>query len=124
MVGFASFAGFLMILGGIFQAIEGFAAIINNNFFVTTPNYVFNIDVTTWGWIHLFLGIIIALAGTSILSGQAWARGVGIFIAILSAIANFFYIPYYPFWTLLIIAMDIVIIWALAGYGPSEAMSE
>jgi hypothetical protein len=121
MIGFASFAGFLMILAGIFQVIQGFAAILNGDFFVAGPRYIFSFDVTTWGWIHLLLGIVIGLAGASVFSGQAWARGVGIFFAILSAIANFFYIPYYPFWAILIITIDVVIIWALAGYGPNEA---
>ena len=109
MVGFALFAGFLMILGGIFQLIEGFAALFSGSFLVF------------WGWIHLIIGIVIVLAGIAVFSGRVWGRMVGIILALLSAIANFFYIPYYPIWSIIVILLDIVIIWALASYTPAEA---
>lgn len=121
MAGFALFAGFLMILSGTFQIIQGLAAVFNDEFFIVGPNYIYQFDLTTWGWIHVFVGIIIALAGLAIFSGQLWARIVGIIIALVSAIANFFYIPYYPIWAIIIITLDIVIIWALAGYNPEKA---
>ena len=121
MAGFALFAAFLMILSGVFQLIEGLAAIFNGSFYVVTPNYIYQFNVTTWGWIHTILGLIIALAGFAIFSGRVWGRTIGIILAILSAIANFFYIPYYPVWAIIIITLDIVIIWALAGYSPEEA---
>jgi hypothetical protein len=82
-----------------------------------TRNYLFKFDVTTWGWIHLILGIIVALAGWGLLSGRTWARVVGITLAVLSAIANFLWLPYYPLWSLLIIALDVLVIWALAAHG-------
>lgn len=119
-IGFSVFAGSLMMLGGIFQALEGLAAIFTNDFFVVGQNYLYQIDVTTWGWIHLVVGSIVALAGMFVFAGAAWARGVGIALAIVSAIANFFYIPYYPIWSLLIIALDIAVIWALASVGTEE----
>lgn len=121
VIGFSAFAGTLMILAGIFQAFEGLAAIFTKDFFLSTPNYLFQFNVTTWGWIHLTVGVLIAIAGLNIFSGSAWARGFGIFLAILSAIANFFYIPYYPIWSLVIIALDIAVIWALASYNQEAA---
>lgn len=121
MAGFAIFAGFLMILSGIFQIIQGLAAVFNGDLFVVSPNYIYAIDLTTWGWIHVIVGIIIALAGLAIFSGKAWGRTIGIILAGLSAIANFFYIPYYPIWSIIILTIDIVIIWALAGYNPEKA---
>jgi hypothetical protein len=69
------------------------------------------------GWIHMILGVIVALAGFGLLAGRTWARAVGITLAVLSAIANFMFIPYHPFWALLVIALDVFVIWALAAHG-------
>jgi hypothetical protein len=116
-VGFTVFAAVMMMMAGAFQALAGLIAIFENDFYVATRNYLYEFDVTTWGWIHLILGVIVALAGFGLLSGATWARVVGITLASLSAIANFLFIPYYPFWSLLIIALDVFVIWALAVYG-------
>jgi hypothetical protein len=119
--GFAAFAGAVMLLVGIFQAFAGLAAIFENEFFVAGANYAYEIDVTAWGWIHLIIGVVVAFAGISVYSGAAWARTVGVLLAILSAVANFFFIPYYPVWSVLIIALNIAVIWALTVYGPQQA---
>ncbi|HET9324568.1 MAG TPA: hypothetical protein VFO03_11880 [Gaiellaceae bacterium] len=119
--GFAAFAGAIMLLVGIFQGLAGIAAIFDDSFFVVGPNYTYEIDTTAWGWIHLILGVILVIAGIAIYSGAVWARTIGVFLAILSAIANFFFIPYYPVWAVLIIALDIAIIWALVVYGREQA---
>jgi hypothetical protein len=116
-VGFILFAAIMMIMIGIFQAIAGLVAIFENEFYVATRNYLFQFDATTWGWIHLIAGVIIAFAGWGLLSGRTWARVVGIILAVLSAIANFAFLPYYPFWALTIIALDVLVIWALAAHG-------
>jgi hypothetical protein len=113
-VGFAAFAGAIMLMVGIFQAFAGLAALFNDEFFVRTPEYTYDIDITGWGWIHLIIGVVVALAGFGIFSGAVWARTVGIALALLSAFANFFFIPVYPVWAVLIIALDVVVIWALA----------
>jgi hypothetical protein len=120
--GFAAFAGAIMLMIGIFQAFEGIAAIANDEFFVVGRNYTFDLDVTAWGWIHLILGVIVAFAGISVYSGATWARAVGIVLAILSAVANFFFIPYYPVWSVLIIALCIAVIWALTVYDREAAL--
>lgn len=116
-IGAIMFAGIMMAMNGIFSAIAGLAAIIEDQFYVVLPNYLLELDAMTWGWIHLILGIVVALAGFSVLTGRTWARVVGILVASLSAIANFAFIPYYPIWSLLIIAIDVVVIWALAVHG-------
>jgi hypothetical protein len=120
-VGFGLFAAIMLILIGVFQALDGLAAILQNEIYLTTRNYVFKLDISTWGWIHLVLGVVVVLAGIALLSGQTWARVVGIVLAALSAIANFMFIPYYPFWSLLVIALDVVVIWALAVHGRELA---
>jgi hypothetical protein len=120
-VGGAVFASTLMIMIGVFQAFDGLVAIFENEFYVATRNYLFEFDATTWGWIHLILGVVVLAAGFAVLSGALWARTVGIILAVLSAITNFLFIPYYPFWTLLIIALDVFVIWALATYSREVA---
>jgi vacuolar-type H+-ATPase subunit I/STV1 len=107
----------LMLLAGMFQVLVGLLAVFENEIYVQTRNYLFKFDVTTWGWIHLVVGVVVGLAALGLLRGRTWARVVGIILAVLSAIANFLFIPYYPVWSLLIIAVDVFIIWALAVHG-------
>jgi hypothetical protein len=116
-VGFILFAAIMMLMVGVFQALQGLVAIFENEFYVATRNYLFQFDATTWGWIHLIVGLIMAVAGWGLLSGRTWARAVAITLAALSAIANFLFIPYYPFWSLLIITLDVFVIWAVAARG-------
>ena len=119
--GLALFAGTLMIIGGIFQALSGVAALFRNGIYVVGLNYLFAFNFTAWGWIHLVIGVLVALAGAAVLSGQLWGRVIGIGIVTLSMIANFLFIPYYPFWSLLIIALDVFVIWALCSYDRQAA---
>jgi hypothetical protein len=118
--GFAVFAAIMMITLGIFHAIMGLVALFDDTFYVRVANYTFEFDVTAWGWIHLIAGVIVAFAGFALLSGQTWARGVGIAIAVLSAIANFMWLPYYPVWSIVCIALAVGVIWGLARYNVSE----
>jgi hypothetical protein len=120
-VGFTVFAGVMMIMAGGFQALTGIVAIFENEFYATTRNYILKFDVTTWGWIHLLLGLLVLFAGFAVLSGQTWGRTIGIILAALSALANFAFIPYYPVWSLVIIALDVFVIWALAAHGRDIA---
>ena len=112
--GLVVFAGVMMIMLGSFHALAGLTAIFKDQFYVATPNYLYSIDVTTWGWIHLIGGVVVAAAGFFVFSGALWARVIGIVLAALSAIANFLFVPHYPFWSLLMIALGIFVIWALA----------
>jgi len=116
-VSFILFAGIMMVMSGFFQAFSGLVALFQNEFYVATRNYLFQFDATTWGWIHLVVGLVVAFAGWGLLSGRTWARVVGITLALVSAIANFLFIPYYPFWALTVITLDIFVIWALTAHG-------
>jgi hypothetical protein len=111
--GAAVFAAMLMIIVGIFQAIQGLAAILDDELFLLTENYVFDLDVTAWGWIHLLLGLVVMFGGFALIAGRTWGRIVALVLATLSAIANCVYIPYYPLWSLLMIALAVWVIWAL-----------
>jgi hypothetical protein len=95
------------------------SALAGNDIYAETPDYVFQLDLTTWGWVHLVVGGIVFLAGFGITLGQTWARIVGIVLAIGSAIATFAFIPFYPFWALVIIALDVTVIWALVAHGSA-----
>jgi hypothetical protein len=112
-IGGIMFAASVMTLIGGFQIIAGLAAVINDKFFLVTRNYAFDLDVSAWGWVHLVLGILLLTCGIGLFRRSAWAGVTGIFLAMLSAFANFFFIPYYPFWAVLLIALDIWVIWAL-----------
>ena len=116
-IGGVTFASTIMILVGIFQAFAGLAAIIDDQFYIVTQNYAFDLDVSAWGWVHLILGIVVAIAGFALWQRKVWAATVAIFLAMLSAIANFFFIPYYPFWSILMIALAVWVIWALTRPG-------
>ncbi|WP_329617646.1 hypothetical protein OG244_35855 [Streptomyces brevispora] len=119
--GWTVFAAVLMIFGGIMAIFQGISAIAKDAVFVATRNYVFQFNLTGWGWIHLILGIVIVLAGFALFTGAAWARAVGIVLAGLGALANFMWLPYYPLWSIVLIAIDVFIIWALcAGPGMRE----
>jgi hypothetical protein len=119
--GGALFAGVLMIVAGVFWALEGLAGVVKGSFYVRSTNYFIHTSASTWGWFHLILGLIVCLAGFGVISGAVWARVVGIALASLSAIVNFLFIPYYPFWAILIIAVDVWVIWALAVYQGEPA---
>jgi hypothetical protein len=114
------FAATILLMVGIFQSIAGLVAIFNDDFYVVTQNYTFDLDTTAWGWIHLILGILVAAVGWSLFARRAWAGVAAITIAMLSAIANFFFIPYYPFWAILQIALAVWVIWALTRPGAIE----
>jgi hypothetical protein len=120
-VGLILFAAIMMIMAGTFQAFAGLVALFENEFYVATRNYLFQFDATSWGWIHLAVGIVVALAGFAVMAGRTWGRVVGITLAVLSALANFLFIPYYPFWAMTVIALDIFVIWALAAHGRDVA---
>ena len=107
-------AGLLLIVGGGFQSIEAVAAIVKDEYLVVTPNYIYTFDLAAWGWIHLLIGLALVVIGICLLLGQGWARVAGIVAAAISALLNFTWLPYSPLWAILVIAVDLLIIWALA----------
>jgi len=114
--GIAVFAGVAMIIGGAFQALEGLAGIVHDKYLVVAPSTIYAFDLTVWGVIHLLVGLALLVIGVSLLRGQTWARVAGIVVAVISAIVNFAFLPHSPWWAILIIAVDVLIIWALTTY--------
>jgi hypothetical protein len=116
-VGLTVFAAILMILGGVFHAVQGLVALVNDDFYVVGQEYVFEFDVTAWGWIHLLAGALVATAGFFLLQGAVWARTVAVVVAAFSIILNFMWMPFYPVWSMLVIAFGVFVIWAVTVHG-------
>ncbi len=115
--GWIAFAGFLLILGGFLHACSGLVGILNDDWVGFTNRDNAFLDVQAWGWVALIVGTIVCISGFGVLTGNILARTVGVIVAALSLIANFFYIPVYPIWALIIITIDVLIIWALTAHG-------
>ncbi len=113
-VGVGSFAGAALVTIGVFQIIQAISALANDEVFVNTPNYVFALDLTAWGWIHLLIGALLIAVGFGVWIQQTWALVTGMALAIISAVANFAWLPYTPWWSIALIAFDIAAIWALS----------
>jgi len=117
-VGFVVFAGFMLLLAGGFQIMQGFVAILRDEYYlVTRSGLLVTMDYTAWGWTHLIIGVIAVGTGIGLLAGQMWARVVGIIVAVISAIANVAFLSAYPIWSLIIIATDVLVIYALTVHG-------
>ena len=116
-VGLTMFAGAILMLVAFFQVFLGLVAIFGDEYVVVTPNYIFSFDTTLWGWIHVALGVLLGAAAWFIYQGKVWARTVGVAAAGLNAVANFAWLPHTPVWSALIIALDVLVIWALAAHG-------
>ncbi|WP_433788884.1 DUF7144 family membrane protein [Actinoplanes sp. CA-252034] len=117
-LGMVIFSGVIMMLLGSFQLIEGIVAIIRDEYYITTTaGLVVDFDYTVWGVFHATLGLLAMAAGIGVFLGQMWARVVGIGIAGMSALGNLLFLPAYPFWCAVVIAVDVLVIYALAVHG-------
>jgi hypothetical protein len=119
--GWAGFAGVMLIMIGVMDFIQGLVAVVNDTFYVVGQEWVFEFDITAWGWIHMILGVVLVTSGAGIFSGNVAARTVGVIVAALAAIVNFAWLPYFPVWSIIIIAICIAIIWALTAHGRDIA---
>ncbi len=122
-VGWTAFAAIIMILGGAWWMMTGFIAILKDEFFVVTPEYVFQFDATSWGWIHLGVGIVVAASGLGLFSRAVWARIVGVIVAAIAAVTAFAWIPWYPVWAIIFLTMSVLVIWALTVHGRDFAQT-
>jgi hypothetical protein len=111
------FAATVLVMVGIFQVIEALVALLDDDFYVVRRNYTFDLDVTAWGWIHLILGLVLVVVGLALFAGREWAAISAVVFAGWSAVANFLFIPYYPLWSILAIALNVWVIWALTRSG-------
>ena len=122
------FAGVLMLVTGVMDVLQGIAGIVEDNVYARVGDYVFRFNLTTWGWIHLCLGVVVAIVGYGVLKRSEWGRVAGIALASLNIVAQFMFLPYQPWWALFSMAISIFVIWALAAddswsYGSSSGSS-
>ncbi len=118
--GLVVFGAVMLIIGGILDVLRGIMAIAEDDVILSTPNYVFEFDTTGWGWIHLILGALAILVGLSLFQARTWARIVGVALAGLLLISSFLALPYYPVWSVVLIAIYGFIIWALCVVQPQD----
>ncbi|MGV9724021.1 DUF7144 family membrane protein [Nocardia beijingensis] len=117
-------AAIILTTVGFLQLFQGISAVAEDELFVQGQQYTFKFDFTAWGWTHIVLGVVMIVIGIALMTGATWARVSAIVIAALSIIANFLWLPYYPGWSILIIALDVVVIWAVATWNPETTFSE
>lgn len=116
-IGWATFAAVMLMMAGFFHAVAGLVALFEDTFYVVGREWIFEFDVTAWGWIHLIWGVVLVLAGFGIFSGNVAARTAGVIAAGLSALVNFAWLPYQPVWGSIMIAVCVAVIWALTVHG-------
>ena len=121
--GLTVFAAVMLMIGGVLAITRGIMGIAEDEVFVSTPNYVFKFDLTSWGWIHLVLGAIAVLVSLGLFTEAAWARASGVAIGALVVIANFLSLPYYPVWSVVLIGISALIIWALCVDRPDRSVT-
>lgn len=119
--GWSAFAGTMMAIGGAWWIITGLVALLDDEFFVVTEEWIFRFDLTTWGWTHLVLGTLLVAAGTGVFSGAVWARTIGVIVAGIAMLVAFAWMPYYPIWGILFIAISTAVIWSLTAHGRDIA---
>lgn len=123
-VGWVYFAATMLIMLGSFNAIEGLVAIFNDQYYVPTRQGLLVFDLTTWGWIHLFVGGLAVIAGVGLFTGAMWARVFGVILAGVNAIAQLAFLSAYPVWAVIVIALDVLVIWALIVHGAEAKSAE
>jgi hypothetical protein len=119
--GWTVFAAVWMLILGSFHALAGLMGVLEDEIFVVTPNYLIQLDVTTWGWVHLIMGVVVFLAALALFNGAVWARTIGVVLAVLSIMVNFAWLPWYPVWGILMIVANSFVIWALTVHGSDFA---
>ncbi|MBV9090569.1 MAG: hypothetical protein JO044_11800 [Mycobacteriaceae bacterium] len=118
----ASFAaGALLFTAALLTLLEGVSAIVNDELLVIGPNYVYKFNTTTWGWIHIVVAILLGAVAIGLVMGLTWARVTAIVLASVSIVVNFLWLPYYPVWSIVVIALDIIVIWAIATWDSSRS---
>ncbi|MBF6357617.1 hypothetical protein IU449_24235 [Nocardia higoensis] len=114
-------ASILLLTVGLLQLFQGISAVVEDELFIVGPEYIYQFDTTAWGWVHIVLGAILIISAFGLMTGATWGRVAAITLLAVSIVANFLSLPYYPYWSLLIIALDIVVIWAISTWRTETA---
>ncbi|MFC4001223.1 hypothetical protein ACFS2C_07300 [Prauserella oleivorans] len=122
--GWITFGAVMMALLGFFNVIFGLIALFEDTYYAITPQGLLLFDLTTWGWIHLLVGAAAVLAGFALMSGATWARAAAVILASFNAVAHLAFLPAYPIWSVIAIALDVLVIWAVVVHGGEYADRE
>ena len=123
-VGWVYFGGAMMILLGTFNLIEGLVALFNDQYYVATQQGLLVFDITGWGWVHLIIGVVAIGVGIGVFTGAMWARICGVIVCGINAIAQLAFLSAYPVWAVVVIALDVLVIWALIVHGDEAKSSD
>jgi hypothetical protein len=117
-VGWVGFASFMMLLAGVFALLAGFVALFKDTaVYHSATNTVWVLSYTQWGWAHIILGFLAILAAGSLMAGHMFGRVIAVWVALLSAFANMAFVPVYPVWSIMVIVVDILVIYAVTVHG-------
>lgn len=117
-VGWIGFAGIILILNGVFSAVQGFMALLGSNtYYLVSNGTLFLFDVTGWGWWNIIIGALLVLTGVALFSGATWARIIAVILASLSAVGQMLLLPAQPWWAFIVIAIDVLVIYAVTAHG-------
>ncbi|MTD55189.1 DUF7144 family membrane protein [Amycolatopsis pithecellobii] len=123
--GWVAFGGIMLVLLGLFHAIEGLVSVFDHGYYlVSSSGLVVNVDYTVWGWVQFGLGVLAVIVGIGLLTGNTAARVVGVILAGISAIVNLSFIAAYPVWSIAIIALDVLVIYAIVAHGREMKLPE
>ncbi len=117
-VGWIAFAGLIMVMLGVFHVIEGFIALFQDQYFhVARSGLTIHVDYSVWGWTHIIGGVLILAAGIGLFSGRIWARSIAVVLAMISSVVNIAFLSAYPIWSVIMITLDVLVIWAVTVHG-------
>lgn len=116
-VGWVFFAAFMMVFVGFFQMLQGLTAVLKDTYYVVLPQWIVSVDLSVWGWIHMVIGGVLLCTGLALFSGKEWARVLGVIFVGLSMLANLLFIAAYPWWSVIVIALDVFVAYALIVHG-------
>ncbi|GGV74657.1 hypothetical protein ABZ178_36965 [Streptomyces massasporeus] len=112
--------GVLMVVYGLFAVLQGIAAIAGDEVYTSFGQYSFAFDLTAWGWIHVIVGVLVVVAGLGLFTGADWARVASAIVVGLALIANFLWLPYQPFWSIIMIVTGLFVLWSVFNYRSSR----
>ncbi|WP_410607978.1 hypothetical protein [Amycolatopsis sp. lyj-109] len=119
-VGWIWFAGAITVLAGLFNVVEGVVALFDRDYYVIGPSGLLVFSLAGWGWLHLIVGILVVLTGIALFTGAQWARVVTVALAGFNALAQLAFLSAYPFWGVIVIALDVLVIWAVIVHGDES----